>query len=390
MLNLLAKIFIRNPDDVKNPGVRTAWGLLCSIYTIALNVLIFAAKYIAGTLAGSVAITADSFNNLSDAGSSILTLFGFKFAGKKPTPDRPFGHGRIEYITGLIISAMILIVGVSTLRESIGAIMSPEDVQFSALSVIVLVVSIAVKFYMAMYGKRVGTRIESSALMATAADNMTDTISTGLTLASLLLNRFFGWKLDGWVALIVAGLLIKAGIECGWETVKDLLGKKADPELVRQIEECAMSYDEIIGIHDLIIHDYGPGRLFVSLHCEVDGKRDVYELHDAMDRCMNELDRTIGCESVIHMDPINTDDGITAPEKEKVVTLLRENIDKRISVHDFRMVTGPTHDNLLFDVLVPLDIGMSDEEVESRIKELISGNFEHKTFAIVKIDKPYA
>lgn len=390
MLNLLAKIFIKNPDDVKNPEVRTVWGLLCSIYTIALNVLMFAAKYIAGMLAGSVAITADSFNNLSDAGSSILTLFGFRFAGKKPTPERPFGHGRIEYITGLIISAMILIVGVSTLRDSVDAIANPEDVQFSVLSVAVLLVSIAVKFYMAMYGRRIGGRIESSALKATASDNMTDTISTGLTLVSLLLNRFFGWKLDGWVALIVAILLIKAGIECGWETVKDLLGKKADPELVRQIQECAMSYDEIIGIHDLIIHDYGPGRLYVTLHCEVDGSRDVYELHDAMDRCMNELDRTIGCESVIHMDPINTDDGITAAAREKVIKLLRENIDERISVHDFRMVTGPTHDNLLFDVLVPLDIKLSDDEVEERVTQLVSGNFEHRTFAIVKIDKPYA
>ena len=390
MLNLLARIFIKNPDDIKNPQVRTAWGLLCSVYTVALNAVMFAAKYIVGTLAGSVAMIADSFNNLSDAGSSVLTLFGFRFAGKKPTPERPFGHGRIEYITGLIISAMILIVGVSTLRDAASAIADPEDVQFSALTVGVLIVSIAVKFYMAMYGKSVGTKIESSALKATASENMTDTISTGLTLLSLLLNRFLGWKLDGWVALIVAVLLIKAGVECGWDTVKDLLGRKADPELVKQIEQCAMSYDEIIGIHDLIIHDYGPGRLFVTLHCEVDGKRDVYELHDAMDRCMNELDTTIGCESVIHMDPINTDDGVTAPAKEKVTRILRENIDERISVHDFRMVTGPTHDNILFDALVPLDIKMSDGEVTERIKELVSENFEHKTYVIVKIDKPYA
>lgn len=390
MINLLAKIFIKDSENTGNPKVRSAWGLLCSIVTIALNVIVFIAKYLTGLMAGSVSIMADSFNNLSDAGSSILILFGFKFAGMKPTPDRPFGHGRIEYITGLIVSGIILIVGFSTLRDAINAIIHPEGVEFSFFVIAVLVISIAVKFYMALYGKSIGKKIDSDTLMASASENMTDTISTALTLISLLLNHFFGWKLDGWAALIVSVLLIKAGIENGWETLKDLLGKKAAPELVKQVEEIAMSYDEIVGIHDLIIHDYGPGRLHISLHCEVPGNRNVYELHDAMDRCMAELDKKLNCESVIHMDPINTDDGITLPMKEKVTKLIHENINDRISIHDFRVVTGPTHDNLLFDALIPLDCKMSDEEAEARIKELISNNFEHKTFAIIKIDKPYA
>lgn len=390
MINLLAKIFIKNSDDVKNPNVRSAWGLLCSIVTIGLNVLVFIAKYLTGMMAGSVSIMADSFNNLSDAGSSILLLLGFKFAGMKPTPDRPFGHGRIEYIVGLIVSGMILIVGFTTLRDAIDAIIHPEDVEFSILAVVILVVSIAVKFYMALYGKNIGKKIDSDALMASASDNMTDTISTGLTLISLLLNHFMGWKLDGWAALIVAILLIKAGIENGWETLKDLLGKKADPELVKEVQDIAMSYDEVVGIHDLIIHDYGPGRLYISLHCEVDGKSNVYDLHDAMDRCMAELDSKLHCESVIHMDPVNTDDGITLPMREKVSKLIHENIDERISIHDFRVVTGPTHDNVVFDALVPLDCKFNDEEVEAKIKELVSQNFDHKTFAVIKIDRPYA
>lgn len=390
MLTLLSKIFIKNPTDVKNPKVRSAWGLLTSIYTIILNVIVFAAKFVMGTLSGSVSITADSFNNLSDAGSSVLTLIGFKFAGMKPTPERPFGHGRIEYIAGLIVSAMILVVGVSTFRDAIVAIKNPEDVEFSWVLVAVLVLSIIAKFYMALYSKKVGKKIESHVLQATAADNMTDTISTALTLFSLFANHLWGWKIDGWVALIVAILLFKAGIENGWETLKDLLGKKADPEVVKQVQDIAMSYDEIVGIHDLIVHDYGPGRFYISLHCEVPGNHDVYELHDAMDRCMAELDQKIGCESVIHMDPVNTDDGITAEKRAEIAALLKEKMGAEISIHDFRIVLGPTHDNVLFDAVIPQNYKMKDDEAEEEIKKLVKEHFEHTTFAIVKIDRPYA
>ena len=390
MLNLLAKIFIKNNADVKNPKVRGAWGLLTSIYTIILNVLIFVVKFVMGTLSGSVSITADSFNNLSDAGSSLLALIGFKFAGMKPTPERPFGHGRIEYVAGLIVSAMILLVGFSTFRDAIAAIRNPEDVEFSLVLVAVLVISIIAKFYMAIYSKRVGEKIDSQVLKACATDNMTDTISTALTLFSLFANHLWGWKIDGWVALIVAVLLFKGGIESGWETLKDLLGKKADPELVKQVEEIAMRYDEIIGVHDLIVHDYGPGRFYISLHCEVPGNRDVYELHDAMDRCMEELDRTLGCESVIHMDPINTDDKVTMEMHDEISGLIREKMGAEIRIHDFRVVVGPTHNNVLFDAVVPQNYSMTDTEAETEIKRLVKEHFTHPTFAIVKIDRPYA
>lgn len=391
MINLLAKIFIKDSENTSDPAVRNAWGLLCSIVTIGLNVIVFIAKYLTGLIAGSVSIMADSFNNLSDAGSSILILFGFKFAGIKPTPERPFGHGRIEYVVGLIVSVLIMFVGYTTLLEAIDAIKNPSDVTFSILTIVILVLSIAIKFYMAGYGKSIGNKIDSQALKASASENMTDTISTALTLISLLLNHFLGWQLDGWAALIVSILLLKAGIENAWETLKDLLGKKADPELVEKVKEICMSYEEIVGIHDLIIHDYGPSRLYISLHCEVPGNKDVYVLHDAMDRAMVQLDKELNCESVIHMDPINVDDGITQETREKLTTLFKENIDSEISIHDFRIVPGPTHTSFIFDALVPIRFKLSDEEVEKQMKDLIKAAYPDKTIlTIITIDKPYA
>ena len=390
MINFLAKIFIKDCDNIDDPDVRSKWGLLCTITTIVFNIILFIAKYVTGMLSGSVAIMADSFNNLSDSASSLLLLFGFKFAGMKPTPDRPFGHGRIEYIAGLIVSGMIIIVGYQTLRDAISSIIHPEDQLFSIATVIILLLSIGMKFYMAHFVHQTAEKISSPALEASAQDNKTDTIATALVLVSLLLNHFFGWKLDGYAALIVAALLLKAGIESAWETLKQLLGQKADPELVKQVEDIALSYPEVIGIHDLVIHDYGPGRLFISLHCEVPGNGNIYELHDAMDRCMAELDNKLHCESVIHMDPVNTDDGMTIPMRDTVKKAIAEKLDPSINIHDFRIVPGPTHTNVLFDAMVPFDFKMSDEEVEKEIKKIVADSFESTTYAIVKIDKPYA
>ena len=390
MINFLAKVFIKDCDNIDDPDVRSKWGLLCTITTIIFNIILFAAKYITGMLSGSVAIMADSFKNLSDSASSVLLLLGFKFAGMKPTTDRPFGHGRIEYIAGLIVSGMIIVVGYQTLRDAINSIIHSEDQVFSIATVIILLLSIAVKFFMSHFVHQTAEKISSPALEASAQDNKTDTIATALVLVSLLLNHFFGWKLDGYAALIVAALLLKAGIESAWETLKQLLGQKADPELVKQVEDIAMSYPEVIGIHDLIIHDYGPGRLYISLHCEVPGNGSIYELHDAMDRCMAELDNKLHCESVIHMDPINTDDGITAPMHDKIKKAIAERIDPAITIHDFRVVPGPTHTNVLFDAVVPFGYKMSDEEVEKEIKKAVADSFESTTYAIVKIDKPYA
>ena len=390
MINALAKIFVKNYENTDDPKVRSAWGFLCSLVTIGLNIIMFVAKYITGLVAGSVSIMADSFNNLSDAGSSVLILLGFNFAGMKPTPERPFGHGRIEYVTGLAVSVMILLVGFSTLKDAVDAILHPEDQLFSVLTVVILLLSVAIKFYMAYYGKKIGEKIDSQALKAAAAENMTDTISTVLTLASLILNHTLGWKLDGWVAAVVAVLLLKAGVENGWETLKDLLGKKADPELVKKVEDIAMSYDEIIGVHDLIVHDYGPGRLYISLHCEVPGSGNVYDLHDAMDRCMLQLDKELGCESVIHMDPVNTDDEEVTKAKEETVKILRSRVHSEIMIHDFRIITGPTHNNYVFDAVVPFDSGLTEDQAAEKIKEAVKAGFEHPTFAIVKIDRPYA
>lgn len=390
MIELLSRIFIRNRENTQDPGVRSAWGTLCSVVTICLNILLFAGKYITGMLSGSVAIMADSFNNLSDAGSSVMILLGFKFAGIKPTEDRPFGHGRIEYIVAMAVSVMIILVGVSSFREAVQIILHPEPVSISVITFVILLVSIAVKLYMAFYGTRIAERIGSLALKASARENISDTISTFLALVSIFVSYFFAVNIDGYAAIIVSCILLWSGIQSGWETLKQLLGKKADPELVSQIHDIVMSYDEIIGMHDLVVHDYGPGRLYISLHCEVPGDRNVYELHDAMDRAMLELDGKLHCESIIHMDPVNRDDGVTEPMRKAVSAALTEKLDPAVMIHDFRVIPGPTHTNVVFDAVIPHRFRLTDEEAKTEIQRIVRELFDHPTNAVVTIDKPYA
>lgn len=387
MIELLSRIFIKNRDKVNDPAVRRAYGTLCSVYGIFLNVLLFAGKYFAGVLSGSVAIVADAFNNLSDAGSSVISLLGFAIAGKKPDLDHPFGHGRAEYLAGLLLSALIVAMGVELGKSSIEKIISPEPVEAALLPALILLASILVKFYMSLYNKAVGKKINSPSMEATATDSLSDCIATTVVLLSMGISYFFHVNVDGWAGLLVAAFIIFAGYNAMRDTLSPLLGKAPDPELVKEIEETALSHPEIVGIHDLIIHDYGPGRGFVSLHAEVNGKGEIFELHDAVDQAEREIREKFGILATIHMDPIDCDNEQLNQLRDAVADKLTE-IDPRIKIHDFRMVPGPTHTNLIFDALVPADLKTTDGELSKRIAELVHRSWK-KYYAVVDIDRSY-
>ena len=388
MIDLLAKLFIKNYQQLTDPVVRRAYGSLCCIVGICLNVLLFAGKYFAGLLSGSIAITADAFNNLSDAGSSLVTLVGFRLGGKKPDPEHPFGHGRLEYISGLVVSGLILLMGVELLRSSIQKIIDPQPVGSSPVVLIILVVSVLVKVYMFLYNSRTGRRIDSAAMRATGIDSLSDCIATTVVLLAILVARFTGLQVDGWAGILVSAFIIWAGYNAAKDTISPLLGSPPTQELIDRIEEIVMAHDEVSGIHDLIVHDYGPGRLMISLHAEVSGDGDIYELHDAIDSIEHELNRELGGEAVIHMDPIAVDDEQVISVRQELSSLLQEKLDERVTIHDFRMVQGPTHINLIFDAVLPYDIKLTDKEAEKRIKELVNEKWPDR-FCVLKIDHPF-
>ena len=387
MIGFLAKHLIRDYQNVGAPEVRRAYGVLCGAVGIVINLLLFALKLLAGTLAGSVAITADAFNNLSDAGASIVTLLGFRLAGQKPDPEHPFGHGRIEYISGLIVSLVILLMGFELLRDAVGAILHPEAVECSALTVSILLISICAKCYMYCYNHGVGKKLNAAAMQATAADSLSDCAATAAVLLATLAGYFLGWRIDGWCGLVVSLLILWAGFQAARDTLSPLLGQPPTEEFVQQIRDIVMANKTVCGIHDLVVHDYGPGRVMISLHAEVPAHGDILALHDEIDNVEKELHDKLGCEAVIHMDPIVTDDETVNAAHQKIASLVR-GIDEHISIHDFRMVTGPTHTNVIFDAVVPYGCTMSDREAEEKIRQAVHELDPHY-FAVVQIDKSY-
>lgn len=388
MVSYLSKKFIKDYKNVKNENVRRAYGMLCSIVGILLNIFLFAIKYFAGIISGSIAITADAFNNLSDAGSSVITLIGFKFAGMKPDLEHPFGHGRVEYISGFAVSVMIILMGAELLKSSIDKIFHPESIDTTVVSFIILIVSILVKLYMSLYNSKIGDKIESAGMKATATDSKSDCIATSVVLISMLIAKFTGLNIDAYAGLLVAGFILYAGYDAAKETLSPLLGQIPEKSLVDSIEKIVLSYDEIVGIHDLVVHDYGPGRLMLSLHAEVPGNGDIFVLHDAIDRAEIELNEKLNCEAVIHLDPIDTDNEEVMEMKSKVTELIKKEIDEIITIHDFRIVKGNTHTNVIFDAVIPPKYKMTDKEVETKIKDLVKNNFENY-FAIVKVEITY-
>lgn len=382
MYTLLAKLFIRDKNN------RTAYGMLSGILGIALNIMLFVGKYIAGVISGSVAVTADAFNNLSDAGSSLITLLGFKLSARKPDREHPFGHGRIEYLSGFAVSAAILLMGVELLKTSIEKIVNPEPVDAGLLPMLILVASIAVKLYMAFYNTRYGRQLDSVAMRATAADSLSDSAATSVVLVSMLLLRITGFNADPYGGALVALFILWSGWNAAKDTIKPLLGSLPDPKFVDEIERIVSSHPEIVNMHDLVVHDYGPGRQMVSLHAEVPGDGDIFVLHDAIDSAEREITEKLGCNAVIHMDPIETDDDSVSQARQELAKLAAQ-LDPRITVHDLRIVTGPTHTNLIFDAVIPQDIEISDAEIKEKFSALVAENFDKRTFAVIHIDRPY-
>lgn len=385
MISLLSRWFIPDRDQTQDPQVRRQYGYLCGGLGIALNLLLFLGKFIAGSLCGSIAITADAFNNLSDAGSSLVTLLGFKLAGQKPDTEHPYGHGRMEYVSGLIVAMLILLMGFELAKTSIEKIVSPEPVEFRWVSVGILLCAIAVKLYMAAYNRAVGKRIQSAAMKATAADSLSDCAATAAVLLSSLLGHWCNVALDGWAGILVAVLILRAGYGAAKDTVSPLLGQAPDPALVQSIQELVLSFPEIRGVHDLMVHDYGPGRLMISLHAEVPADGDLLALHDTIDCAEQALRDNFGCQAVIHMDPIDTNDETVCRVREQMEQLVRL-LDPRVTVHDLRMVAGPTHTNVIFDVACPFDLKLTDEQVRAAVKDLVrrlDGNY----FAVVTVDR---
>ena len=387
MISFLSRFFIKNHNDHSSPVVRRAFGTLCGIVGIVLNIILFLIKLLAGTISNSIAITADAFNNLSDAGSSLITLIGFKLSGKKPEPEHPFGHGRIEYITGLIVAFIIILMGFELLTSSVSKIISPQPVEFSLLPLLILIVSIFIKLYMAFYNTNVGKKINSSTLKATATDSLSDSIATFAVLVSTLISHFLNINIDGYTGVLVAGFILFAGYNAAKDTISPLLGQSPDPEFVKKVEDIVMSHDVAVGIHDLIVHDYGPGRQIISLHVEVPGNADIFEAHDEIDLIERTLKEKLSCEATIHMDPVVTDDEAINELKAVVCTLVKD-IDKRVTIHDFRMVSGPTHTNLIFDVVVPFSIKMTDEQIKEKIGQLVS-DYNSSYFTVITVDKAY-
>lgn len=387
MLRLLSRWLIPDRDNVTSPAVRRAYGTLCGAVGIALNILLFIGKFFAGRLSGSIAVTADAFNNLSDAGSSAVTLLGFRLAGKKPDPDHPFGHGRIEYISGLVVAGLILLMGVELAKSSFDKILHPEEVTFSALALVILAVSVAVKLYMWHYNRRIGGKIRSAAMEATASDSLSDAAATSAVLLAMLIGRWTGLAVDGYVGMVVALFILFSAYKAAKETLSPLLGQAPDPELVQRIRDIVAEHDTVVGIHDLVVHDYGPGRQMVSLHAEVPASGDILQLHDVIDNIERELHEKLHVQAVIHMDPIVTDDETVDALRRQVAELVRQ-VEPRMTVHDLRVIRGTTHTNLVFDAVLPLDAAITPAEAGRRIREKVS-ELDGDYYAVVTVEHSF-
>lgn len=388
MTEFLIHRFIKNWKSTEDLSVRTAYGVLASIVGILCNVLLFAAKLAAGIAVHSVSVMADAFNNLSDAGSSVISFVGVRMAGKPADEKHPFGHGRIEYISALIVAFLVIQVGLTFLQSSVQKIFSPEELAFQPVSVLILVLSVGVKFWLGRFNKNLGGRIDSKVMLASAADAMGDMITTSVTILSILVYHFFHLNIDGVVGTLVACLVIWSGIGIAKDTLEPLIGAPIDPKLYRSITERVDSYPGIVGCHDLIIHNYGPGRSMASLHAEVPQDTDIVESHELIDRIERELSKEFGIFLVIHMDPVETKDTHVLKVRRQIEELVRR-VDARFSIHDFRMVNGKEQINLVFDLVVPQDFTPEEEnEAGQRVMKEIS-LLDKRYQCVITIEKSF-
>ncbi len=391
MTEFLVRRFVRRYEHTEEPAVRTAYGNLAGAVGIVCNALLCAAKLLMGTLFGSISVTADAVNNLSDASSSIITLVGFKLSAKPADKEHPYGHARIEYLAGLAVSVLIIVIGFELARTSLDKILHPTPVAFSWLTVAVLAGSIGVKLWMAMFNRTIGRRIGSATLEATATDSRNDVISTAAVLAALVLGQATHLVLDGWMGLAVALFILYSGIGLIKETVDPLLGEAPSEELAQHIARKVLSYDGVLGTHDLMVHDYGPGRCFASVHVEMAAEKDVLESHDIIDNIERDFHDNDNIHLVIHYDPIQTGDRAVGTLRAWVEGQLK-TISPQLSMHDFRTVRGPTHTNLIFDVVVPAGFALDDAALRARIQQLAQqkNTQEMKYYTVVTVDHSYA
>ena len=387
MTDRLIRRFVRDADNIDDPAVRYAYGRLAGVSGVAANVLLFVVKLLAGVLSGSLAIVADAFNNLSDAGSSIVTLVGFRLSCAPPDKKHPFGHGRIEYLSALAVAAMIMIAGFELLTSAVDKMLHPQPAQLHALTPFILAAAIGVKLWMALFFRRIGTRIDSESLRASAADSRNDVICTAVVLLTSLISPLLKVNIDGYVGAAVALFVMWSGFSVMRETVSPLLGQAPDEELVTDIKRTVTAYDGIVGVHDLMVHNYGPGRLVMSLHAEVPCREDMMRSHDLIDRVERELMEKYHALVCIHMDPVDFDDPKVAQLRAMVALLVAE-MDEGMTIHDFRVVFGETHTNLIFDLVVPFtckDIQAAADALADRIHER-----DDRLFAVITAEHAYA
>lgn len=385
MTNFLVKLFVKDYENIESDQVRTAYGVLASMVGIFCNVLLFGVKAVIGTVLGSIAVVADAFNNLSDAFSSIISFVGVKLASRPADEEHPFGHGRYEYIAAFVVACLVIEVGFTFVKNAFDKILHPEALSFSVVSVVILCLSIFVKFWLGYFNHRLGQRINSSVMKATSADAMGDVLTTSATIVSLLIYRIFGWNVDGFVGLLVAAVVVWAGISIAKDTIQPLLGEQADPEIYHMLKEKVESYDGISGTHDLIIHNYGPTRSMATIHAEVSNKTNIETSHELIDRIEREVTKETGIFLVIHTDPVDVDDPYVLEWRDYVFGVIQE-MDEHVSAHDFRLVRGEASINLIFDIVLPFTYNKEEEqEFLKKVEEKVSEK-DQRCHCVITVD----
>lgn len=387
MSELILKLCVKDYKDTKNPVIREKYGVLSGAVGILLNIILCIGKFIVGAVSNSIAITADAFNNLSDAGSSIVTLFGFKLSSKKPDKDHPFGHGRYEYISALIVAFIVLIMGLELIMSAIDKIRNPEAVTLSIPTVVVLVLSILGKIWLALFNRSLGKRIDSPALNAVVTDSIGDTIATSASLLSIIIAHFAKVNIDGYIGIIVACFVLYAGYGILKDTISPLLGEPPDKEVVRQLVDYITSYDEVMGIHDLMLHNYGANSIFGTVHVEVPTDADIVQIHDTIDCIEQKVLEKFGIHLVIHLDPLVFNDE-KVNELRNMINEIISSVDKRLKIHDFRVVDGPTHTNMIFDLVVPHDFKYTDSEITEIVKTKV-GKINSNYYVVMLVETDY-
>lgn len=387
MTKLLIKLFIKDYENTNDLVVRGKYGILSGLVGIITNLILCSIKIFAGLISGSLSIMADGINNLSDAGSSIVTMVGFKLATLPPDEEHPFGHERIEYISGMIVAFIIVIIGLSLLKSSIEKIINPTPVDANIYVYIILVSSILLKLWQGIFNRKVGKKINSTAILATSQDSLNDVISTFVVLVGIIVSILTSFNIDGYLGILVSLFILKSGFDLVKETAKPLIGVAPNKEEVDEISKKILSYDGILGIHDLVFHSYGPNKKFITVHTEVDASVDVMLSHDMIDNIERDFKYDLNIDLVIHMDPVDIHDENTNFYKKVVIEIVN-NYDPNFSIHDFRIVSGPTHTNLLFDLVIPVKYKLKPSQVKVEIKELIS-QYDSKLFAVIQIDQLY-